>query len=178
VQVEWEFWTNSNDECGVLCDKQRKFIKVRTGLRRLRHSGFIKDYLQAPSAYAVLPQTQGCVCWSQQALPAVSGDWRLAASHDGPHISVVLAALKLLMLCIAVAADHTSRCLCRTSSLFPSSWSQQVWSASSHTISSGCASLVLTQRSAKPSASAMAPTAVRTLMTTSLKATQGQMSSW
>lgn len=27
--MEWEFWTNSNDECGVLCDKQRKFIKVR-----------------------------------------------------------------------------------------------------------------------------------------------------
>jgi hypothetical protein len=28
-QVQWEFWTNSNDECGVLCDKQRKFIRVR-----------------------------------------------------------------------------------------------------------------------------------------------------
>jgi hypothetical protein len=28
MQVEWEFWTNSNDECGVLCEKQRKFIKV------------------------------------------------------------------------------------------------------------------------------------------------------
>eukprot|EP00878_Enallax_costatus_P046722 GHUV01056994.1.p1 GENE.GHUV01056994.1~~GHUV01056994.1.p1 ORF type:complete len:114 (-),score=8.65 GHUV01056994.1:387-728(-) len=30
VQVSWEFWTNSNDECGLLCDKQKKFIKVIT----------------------------------------------------------------------------------------------------------------------------------------------------
>ncbi len=29
VQVEWEFWTNSNDECGATCDTQRKFVKVR-----------------------------------------------------------------------------------------------------------------------------------------------------
>lgn len=27
--VEWELWTNSNDECGATCDQQRKFIKVR-----------------------------------------------------------------------------------------------------------------------------------------------------
>ena len=26
-QVEWEFWTNSNDECGRVCDTQRKFIR-------------------------------------------------------------------------------------------------------------------------------------------------------
>lgn len=29
VQVEWEFWTNSNDMCGAVCDVQREFIKVR-----------------------------------------------------------------------------------------------------------------------------------------------------
>lgn len=28
VQVEWEFWTNSNDMCGAVCDVQREFIKV------------------------------------------------------------------------------------------------------------------------------------------------------
>jgi hypothetical protein len=27
--VSWELWTNSNDECGLICDKQRKFIKAR-----------------------------------------------------------------------------------------------------------------------------------------------------
>ena len=27
-QVEWEFWTNSNDMCGAVCDVQREFIKV------------------------------------------------------------------------------------------------------------------------------------------------------
>jgi hypothetical protein len=29
VQVDWEFWTNSNDMCGAVCDVQREFIKVR-----------------------------------------------------------------------------------------------------------------------------------------------------
>ena len=28
TQVEWEFWTNSNDMCGAVCDVQREFIKV------------------------------------------------------------------------------------------------------------------------------------------------------
>ncbi|KAI8469825.1 MAG: hypothetical protein J3K34DRAFT_393772 [Monoraphidium minutum] len=27
-KVEWEFWTNSNDECGAVCATQRKFIKA------------------------------------------------------------------------------------------------------------------------------------------------------
>lgn len=28
-QVEWEFWTNSNDMCGAVCDVQKEFIKVQ-----------------------------------------------------------------------------------------------------------------------------------------------------
>jgi hypothetical protein len=32
-QVTWEFWTNSNDECGPLCDKQKKFVRVRLLLK-------------------------------------------------------------------------------------------------------------------------------------------------
>lgn len=27
-KVEWEFWTNSNDQCGAVCDVQKEFIKV------------------------------------------------------------------------------------------------------------------------------------------------------
>ena len=30
-QVNWEFWTNSNDMCGAVCNVQREFIKVRLG---------------------------------------------------------------------------------------------------------------------------------------------------
>lgn len=29
MQVNWEFWTNSNDMCGPVCDVQKEFIKVR-----------------------------------------------------------------------------------------------------------------------------------------------------
>jgi hypothetical protein len=28
AQVSMEFWTNSNDECGAVCDAQRRFIKA------------------------------------------------------------------------------------------------------------------------------------------------------
>jgi hypothetical protein len=28
AQVEWEFWTNSNDECGSVCDTQQRFISA------------------------------------------------------------------------------------------------------------------------------------------------------
>ena len=31
-KVEWEFWTNSNDQCGAVCDVQKEFIKVSLGL--------------------------------------------------------------------------------------------------------------------------------------------------
>ena len=27
-KVEWEFWSNSNDQCGAVCDVQKEFIKV------------------------------------------------------------------------------------------------------------------------------------------------------
>jgi hypothetical protein len=27
AKVEWEFWTNSNDECGALCDRQLDFVR-------------------------------------------------------------------------------------------------------------------------------------------------------
>ena len=33
VQVDWEFWTNSNDQCGTVCDSQRDFIRVRGPMR-------------------------------------------------------------------------------------------------------------------------------------------------
>ena len=28
-KVEWEFWSNSNDQCGAVCDVQKEFIKVQ-----------------------------------------------------------------------------------------------------------------------------------------------------
>jgi hypothetical protein len=38
--VEWEFWTNSGDECGPKCDAQKAFIRdfaaVATKLEQVR----------------------------------------------------------------------------------------------------------------------------------------------
>ena len=36
--VEWEFWTNSNDQCGAVCDVQKEFIKVCLGQSRPSHA--------------------------------------------------------------------------------------------------------------------------------------------
>lgn len=40
LQVDFELWTNTNDECGPLCDEQRAFIKaMKPWARALQQSG-------------------------------------------------------------------------------------------------------------------------------------------
>ena len=34
-RVEYEFWTNSNDECGPRCDEQAAFVRARSEERRV-----------------------------------------------------------------------------------------------------------------------------------------------
>ncbi len=41
-KVAWEFWTNSNDECGAACDAQRSFIKkFKTVGKQLQQKGLV-----------------------------------------------------------------------------------------------------------------------------------------
>ncbi|GBF87811.1 vacuolar-sorting receptor-like protein [Raphidocelis subcapitata] len=41
-KVTWEFWTNSNDECGRVCDEQREFIKgFKSAARSLQVKGLV-----------------------------------------------------------------------------------------------------------------------------------------
>lgn len=38
-QVSWEFWTNSNDQCGPVCDVQKEFIKEFVPVAKVRRRG-------------------------------------------------------------------------------------------------------------------------------------------
>ncbi|KAI7745633.1 hypothetical protein M8C21_033479 [Ambrosia artemisiifolia] len=48
-RVEYEFWTNSNDECGLKCDSQLKFVKtfkkVAQALEQNGHTQFTPHYI-------------------------------------------------------------------------------------------------------------------------------------
>lgn len=67
-KVEWEFWTNSNDQCGAVCDVQKEFIKVlpdpesvsTQGLIIALGSGILLDDTQASCCCAC--SKPGC-CW-------------------------------------------------------------------------------------------------------------------
>ena len=60
-RVRWELWSNSNDECGVKCDLQRKFIAdfaARTPprpLRRRRRSSIATAAAAAPAPRPFAP---------------------------------------------------------------------------------------------------------------------------
>ena len=56
LQVEWEFWTNSNDMCGAVCDVQREFIKVH-----LPSDVGIARVLQAETRNARLGQSHSLI---------------------------------------------------------------------------------------------------------------------
>ncbi|KAK9057843.1 hypothetical protein SSX86_022681 [Deinandra increscens subsp. villosa] len=65
-RVEYEFWTNSNDECGFKCDNQLDFVKTFKGVAQLLeqkgHTRFTPHYITwyCPEEYA--PSTK---CKSQ-----------------------------------------------------------------------------------------------------------------
>ena len=56
--VEWEFWSNSNDQCGAVCDVQREFVKEFVPAARQLEGNWTKftpHYIVwvCPSAYRV-----------------------------------------------------------------------------------------------------------------------------
>ena len=56
--VEWEFWSNSNDQCGAVCDVQKEFIKEFVPAARQLEGNWTKftpHYIVwvCPSAYRV-----------------------------------------------------------------------------------------------------------------------------
>jgi hypothetical protein len=62
--VEWEFWSNSNDQCGAVCDVQKEFVKEFVPAARQLEGNWTKftpHYIVwvCPSAYRVRKEENG-----------------------------------------------------------------------------------------------------------------------
>ncbi|MEW5305678.1 MAG: hypothetical protein WDW36_008204 [Sanguina aurantia] len=61
-QVSWELWTNSNDECGVLCKEQKEFVKamgpIAQALQSSNATVFTPHYMvwNCPENYTQTPE--------------------------------------------------------------------------------------------------------------------------
>jgi hypothetical protein len=69
MQVEWEFWTNSNDECGVLCNKQRKFIKVSSRAAAAAAAALLARLCREAVVSNMQACVTGCVSPTKVSLP-------------------------------------------------------------------------------------------------------------
>ena len=68
-QVNWEFWTNSNDQCGAICNAQKEFIKARpacTMPRCMQHGrGCLQGELRLCMLCCTVPACTSTICLSR-----------------------------------------------------------------------------------------------------------------
>ncbi|XP_043689809.1 vacuolar-sorting receptor 6-like [Telopea speciosissima] len=109
-RVEYEFWTNSNDECGARCDKQMNFIKNFKGHAQILERGgytlFTPHYITwyCPEAFILTRQcTSQCINHGRYCAPDPEQD--LAAGYDGKD--VVFENLR--QLCVHRVANESNR---------------------------------------------------------------------
>ena len=97
MQVEWEFWTNSNDMCGAVCDVQREFIKVghvpsmlSFWLCRLKHEARLSIPMVS------VTELHDCRRATRAALPCLQYTWgRYCAYFGGSARSAEFARVAL-----------------------------------------------------------------------------------
>jgi hypothetical protein len=109
-RVEYEFWTNSNDECGPRCDEQAAFVRAFRGHAQLLEKGgyalFTPHYITwfCPDAFLDTPQCKAqCINRGRYCVPDPEGD--LAAGYDGKDVVVE----NLRQLCVHRVANASSR---------------------------------------------------------------------
>ena len=109
-RVEYEFWTNSNDECGPRCDEQAAFVRAFRGHAQLLEKGgyalFTPHYITwlCPHAFRGTPQCKAqCINRGRYCAPDPEGD--LAAGYDGRDVVVE----NLRQLCVHRVANASSR---------------------------------------------------------------------
>ncbi|KAF0894036.1 hypothetical protein E2562_033916 [Oryza meyeriana var. granulata] len=105
-RVEYEFWTNSNDECGPRCDEQAAFVGAFRGHAQLLEKGgyalFTPHYITwfCPEAFLETKQCKAqCINRGRYCAPDPEGD--LGAGYDGRD--VVLENLR--QLCVHRVAN-------------------------------------------------------------------------
>ncbi|XP_042477336.1 vacuolar-sorting receptor 6 [Macadamia integrifolia] len=109
-RVEYEFWTNSNDECGVRCDEQMNFVKNFKGHAQILEKGgytlFTPRYITwyCPEAFILSNQCKSqCINHGRYCAPDPEQDF--AKGYDGRD--VVFENLR--QLCVHRVANESNR---------------------------------------------------------------------
>lgn len=109
-RVEYELWTNSNDECGIKCDMLIDFIKDFKGPAQILEKGgftqFTPHYITwyCPHAFRISRQCKSqCINQGRYCAPDPEQDFR--SGYEGKH--VVLENLR--QLCVFKVANETKR---------------------------------------------------------------------
>ncbi|EIE18502.1 hypothetical protein COCSUDRAFT_49231 [Coccomyxa subellipsoidea C-169] len=106
-KVEWEFWTNSNDMCGAVCDVQKEFIKEFVPVARELEGNwtrFTPHYIVwvCPESYRSSDECQSqCIHNGRYCTPDPDGD--LLAGYSGKDI----VQENLRQLCVFKLANES-----------------------------------------------------------------------
>lgn len=109
-RVEYEFWTNSNDECGIRCDEQMNFVKSFKGhaqiLERGGYTQFTPHYITwyCPQAFILSNQCKS-QCINNGRYCAPDPDREFGVGYEGKD--VVLENLR--QLCVHRVANVSNR---------------------------------------------------------------------
>ncbi|KAJ7533458.1 hypothetical protein O6H91_13G050300 [Diphasiastrum complanatum] len=106
-RVEYEFWTNSNDECGSKCDTQVEFVKNFKGAAQIMEQGgytlFTPHYITwyCPQAFTLSKQCKSqCINHGRYCAPDPEQDFTVG--YDGKDV----VAENLRQLCVfKIATD-------------------------------------------------------------------------
>ncbi|KAK6143617.1 hypothetical protein DH2020_023965 [Rehmannia glutinosa] len=109
-RVEYELWTNSNDECGVKCDMLMEFVKDFKGAAQILEKGgytqFTPHYITwyCPQAFTISKQCKSqCINHGRYCAPDPEQDF--SVGYEGKD--VVLENLR--QLCVFKVANETKK---------------------------------------------------------------------
>ncbi|CAL1402551.1 unnamed protein product [Linum trigynum] len=109
-RVEYELWTNSNDECGVRCDEQMEFVKDFKGHAQILERGgytlFTPHYITwyCPPAFVLSSQCKSqCINNGRYCAPDPEQDF------DGGYQGKDVVFENLRQLCVHRTANETGR---------------------------------------------------------------------
>lgn len=109
-RVEYEFWTNSNDECGIKCDSQIDFVKSFKGaaqiLEQKGYTQFTPHYITwyCPEAFTLSKQCKSqCINHGRYCAPDPEQDF--SRGYDGKDVVVQ----NLRQVCLFRVANESGK---------------------------------------------------------------------
>ncbi|XP_020237450.1 vacuolar-sorting receptor 1 [Cajanus cajan] len=109
-RVEYELWTNSNDECGVKCDMLMEFVKDFKGAAQILEKGgytqFTPHYITwyCPQAFTLSKQCKSqCINHGRYCAPDPEQDF--STGYDGKDVVIE----NLRQLCVYKVANETKK---------------------------------------------------------------------